>query len=110
MINIDIYRNEDGNISGYRVHGHSGTAPRGSDIVCAGISSLAQTALLGISKHLHREVDGYVKPSGDLQVKLKGAPDDLTQAVLETMRLGFVEITRANPNAVRIEEVHTHRG
>lgn len=107
MINIEIYYNEDGKISAYHVYGHSGTAERGKDIVCAGISALAQTALLGIGKHLHRDVDFNINPSGDLRMKLKGAPDDLTQAVLETMRLGFAAISNANPNAVCIE---TRRG
>jgi uncharacterized protein len=104
MIQIDVFRIADGKISGYQVHGHSGTAPRGRDIVCAGISALAQTALLGIGEHLHRPVDFQIKPSGDLRMKLRGEPDDLTQAILETMRLGFVEIARANPNAVHLKD------
>ena len=104
MIQIDVFRISDGKISGYQVHGHSGTAPKGRDIVCAGISALAQTALLGIGEHLHRPVDFQIKPSGDLRMKLRGEPDDLTQAILETMRLGFVEIARANPNAVQLKD------
>ena len=104
MIQIDVFRIPDGKISGYRVHGHSGTASKGQDIVCAGISALAQTALLGISEHLHRSVDFRIQPSGDLRMELKGEPDDLTQAILETMRLGFAEIARANPNAVRMKD------
>ena len=88
-----------------RVHGHSGTAARGQDIVCAGISALAQTALLGIGEHLHRPLDYDVRPSGDLRMKLKSAPDDLTQAILETACLGFAAIQRANPDAVRMNEL-----
>ena len=107
MINIEIYCNEDGMINAYHVYGHSGTAKRGQDIVCAGVSALAQTTLLGIGKHLHREIDFNINPSGDLRMKLKSAPDDLTQAIFETMRLGFAEISKANPNAVCIE---TRRG
>lgn len=102
MIRIDVFRNKDGKISEYRVCGHSGTAERGRDIVCAGISSLAQTALLGLGEHLHRDMDYSVDPSGDLHMKLRGEPDDLTQAVLETMHLGFAAIHEANPDAVRI--------
>lgn len=94
----------DGYISALRVQGHSGTAPHGEDIVCAAVSALAQTALLGIGKHLHRDVDWHVLASGDLYLKLKSAPDDLTQAILETARLGFVEIAKANPGAVRIDD------
>jgi uncharacterized protein len=103
MIKIEIFRTLVGKVSGYAVKGHSDTAEYGQDIVCAGISSLAQTALLGIGKHLHREVD-YKVASGDLRVKLKSEPDDLTEAILETMILGFVEIEKINPKSVRILE------
>lgn len=104
MIHIEIKRNLDGKISSYRVQGHSGTAPKGEDIVCAGISALAQTALFGLGKHLHQDMDFLVDPSGDLRMELRGEPDDLTEAILETMRLGFAEIAKANPNAVRLTE------
>lgn len=106
MIHIDIFRLSDGRISSFRVHGHSGTAERGKDIVCAGISALAQTALLGIGEHLHRPLDFDIRPSGDLRMELKSDPDDLTQAILETMRLGFAAIEQANPNAVRMKDGH----
>ena len=101
MIEIRIER-RDGKISGCQVKGHSGTAERGFDIICAGVSSLVQAALLGIGKHLHREVR-YRVASGDFFMELKSSPDDLTEAVLETMRLGLEEIVKIDSNAVRIE-------
>ena len=104
MIKIEIFKNRDGKISGYEVTGHSGTAARGKDIVCAGVSSLAQTALLGIGEYLHREVE-YSVASGKLCMKLKGAPDDLTEAVLQTMLLGLMEIEKLSPRVVRIKRV-----
>ena len=103
MIKVEIFKNEDGKIFGYEVTGHSGTAAHGEDIVCAGVSSLAQTALLGIGKYLHREVD-YKVASGKLSMRLKGVPDDLTEAVLQTMLLGLEEIAKISPKAVRINE------
>lgn len=102
MIEIKVYRNSQGKISGYDVRGHHGE--RGSDIVCAGISSLAQTALKGIGQHLHREVD-YKVASGDLHVSLKGIPDELTDAVLETMLIGFYDIQGYDPDEISISVV-----
>ena len=102
MIEIVIYEEKNGRISAFRVHGHSGTAPKGRDIVCAGVSALAQTALLGLGRHLHRDVDYHIDPSGDLQLKLREAPDDLSEAILRTMRLGIAEIEKAYPDAVRV--------
>lgn len=91
----------DGKASGFTVTGHSGTAERGRDIVCAGVSALTQTALLGIMEYLHREVD-YDVASGKLSVRLKSAPDDLTEAILQSMLLGLTEIQKLSPEAVHI--------
>ena len=109
MIRIEIYYENGGKISGFRASGHSGTAEKGHDIVCAGVSALSQAALLGIGRHLHREMDYDVDPSGDLRMKLSGEPDDLTQAIFATMRLGFVEIAKSYPNAVSLKESRTAR-
>jgi hypothetical protein len=35
-------------------------------------------------------------------MRLKGAPDDLTEAILQTMLLGLMEIQKLSPEAVRI--------
>lgn len=102
MIKIEIQRNSNGMIFALRVSGHSGTADKGGDIVCAGVSVLAQAAVVGLSEHLHREVDYSIDPDGELKLRLKGDPDDLTEAVLETVRLGFVGVAEASPGAVRI--------
>ncbi|MBQ7477770.1 MAG: ribosomal-processing cysteine protease Prp [Selenomonadaceae bacterium] len=104
MIEVSIFLSQGERISGFRVTGHSGTAAKGRDIVCAGVSALAQAALLGIGEYLHREVE-YSVASGKLCMKLKGAPDDLTEAVLQTMLLGLMEIEKLSPRAVRIKRV-----
>lgn len=101
MIEIRVFSKSDGKISGFSVTGHSGTAERGQDIVCAGVSSLTQTALLGMMEYLHREVD-YDVASGKLFVQLKCDPDDLTEAILQSMLLGLMEIQKLSPEAVRI--------
>ena len=102
MIEVEIHEERDGRISAFSVQGHSGTAPKGRDIVCAGVSALSQTALLGLGRHLHREIDFHIDPSGDLHMKLREAPDDLSEAILRTMRLGIAEIEKAYPDAVRL--------
>ncbi len=110
MIEAEFIEERDGRISAFSVHGHSGTAPKGRDIVCAGISALAQTALLGLGRHLHREIDYNIDPSGDLRMKLRGAPDDLTEAILRTLRMGIEEIGKVYPDAVRIKAMNGKTG
>lgn len=102
MIKINIFSEADGKIQGFSVSGHSGTADYGQDIVCAGVSSLAQTALLGVGEHLHRAMD-YSVASGELRMMLKDKPDDLTESILQTMLLGLKEIAKVSPEAVKIQ-------
>ncbi len=103
MVRIEIYRNSSNAITGFSVTGHANTAPHGQDIVCAAVSVLAQTAVLGLERHLGRSVHLDIA-SGKLKVELDSAPDDLTGAVLETMLLGLKEIVQINPKSVRIFE------
>lgn len=51
MIKVKIFRNSTGKINGFKVTGHGvDMAPHGQDIVCAGVSALTQTAILGVAK------------------------------------------------------------
>lgn len=102
MIKIQIMRDIRKAITGFRVAGHANTAPHGEDIVCAGVSALTQSAILGLSRYLGRQVNFEVA-SGKLIVELSEA-DELTGAILETMLLGLQEIANNYPNSVRIEE------
>ncbi|MCI6283519.1 ribosomal-processing cysteine protease Prp [Selenomonas sp.] len=101
MITVTILTQEDGKITGFSAEGHSGTAPRGEDIVCAGVSSLTDSAYLGITEYLHRNVISK-DSSGKLHMVLEGRPDERTEAILETMLLGLTAIAEAYPRALRI--------
>ena len=103
MIKVKIFRNSTGKINGFKVTGHADTAPHGQDIVCAGVSALTQTAILGVAKHLRREVE-YVVKSGNLILNLLSEPDELTDAIFETMLLGLVEIEKINSKNIKISE------
>ena len=98
MISVKIFVNEDGMIDGYAVSGHSGTAARGQDIVCAGVSALTQSALL------HRAVT-YDIASGNLRVRLSEPPDERSEAILRTMWMGLAEIEKISPKGIQIQEV-----
>ena len=69
MIKISVMRQDDDKVIGLLVEGHAGAGAYGQDIVCAGISALAQSVILGLAKHLHREINYDVKP-GYLSVAL----------------------------------------
>ena len=105
MINIKISL-QNNKISGFEISGHANTAPRGYDIVCAGVSALSQTALMGLGQYLKRDIDFEQAPpdrGGFLSMKLNSDPDSLSEAVLQTMLLGLKEIERLYPKIIKIE-------
>jgi len=105
VIRIRVWRH-DGVIAGFSVRGHSGYAEAGSDIVCAGVSAVVQTVILGLEEQLGLNLrleagDGYLSCSLPML-----AGDDLLCAsvLLETMVSGLYEISRQHEDYVAIEE------
>ena len=105
MIKVEIYRDEKGLITGYSVSGHAGYDEAGYDIVCSAVSALTQAPLMGLERYLKRRPQYSVdQKSGRLTAALNSAPDELTQAILETMLCGVGSIVRQYPKYVSIEE------
>lgn len=107
MTNIRFYRDTRGLLRGFSIVGHTGSAPAGEDIVCAGVSALSQTAVnalegvAGIKVSLHMS-DGYLGvrlPKGLDAKKLYNA-----QVILRTVRQGLQGIAATYPQYVRMRE------
>lgn len=88
---------------GFRVQGHAGYAPRGDDIVCAGVSTLVQTAVAALHRFLTRPplLEKTSQDEGEICVQLR-LPGVLTaeemstaQVILETMEIGMLGIARS---------------
>ena len=101
MIRVRIERDSTGRIQGFEAKGHAGAGPRGNDIVCAAVSVLTDSVFLGLDRHLKREME-WNADSGDISVRLKEAPDELTEAILATLVLGLTEIQKIYPDRLRI--------
>ena len=98
MIEIVIQR-QNGHIIGYEVKGHAGEI--GTSIVCAGVSTLAQTTLKGLDKY--NLLASYKVENGKLQGRVTEITA-LTDALLETMLIGYYDILGVAPNDVCIQE------
>ncbi len=90
-------------LSGFAVEGHAGFAKRGKDIVCAGVSALAQTALFGLRDILGDAVtsdmkDGYLT----VQVDRFRAREEGPRAVLRTLELGLKAVERSYPGTMQV--------
>ena len=96
-------RSHSNSVIGFSINGHAGSAPYGQDLVCAAVSALAQTTILGLTTHLKRDVS-YVVEEGRLSVQLNTSPDKQTDAVLETMILGLLEIEKLHSDYITISQ------
>lgn len=103
MIVAEIYKQGDGKIIGFSVDGHANTAKRGFDIYCAGASMISQSAFLCMRDHLKRDFIADF-PHGRLMMRLKDAPDDLTEAVFQTFLIGMKELEKIAPQIVKVKE------
>jgi len=101
MVRIRIER-KSGKIVSFSAEGHSDYKRKGEDIVCAGISSILQTAVLGLKEYLKVDIE-LKKGIGNMMVRLKSSPEKASQAILETMLLGLWKIEKEYPDKVKIE-------
>jgi hypothetical protein len=90
MITIDIKRDQNKNIVSFSGTGHAEYAEYGQDIVCAAISAIMQTAVLGLTNYLNFDINIDVKDGWlDCQLTSEIAQDLQVKAILETMLVGL---------------------
>jgi len=95
MIRVELHKDDRDVIRTFRVEGHSGYADHGQDIICAGVSAITQTALIGLLHHLEQK-PVYRRGNGMLVCSL-GADLNESDAlkariILSTMELGLKDI------------------
>lgn len=95
MIKITMFQDQS-EILGYIVQGHADYDEAGQDIVCAAVSVLAQTALLGLEQFLPDQYLWEIQQDGYMECRLgehltqEEAHD--AQVILMTMLRGFESI------------------
>jgi uncharacterized protein YsxB (DUF464 family) len=87
-----------GKILGFKIDGHARFAKKGHDIVCAAVSAVAQTAILGLDEFLSGD-DFFVSiKEGNLEWFLQDKPGISNsrdaQIILKTLYLGIEAIER----------------
>ena len=104
MTNVRISR-QGRWLRGFEISGHSGYAERGEDIVCAAISAISQTAVLGITEVVR--LKPFCKQDdaeGRLRVRLRSSDvgNRRAEAILRTMVVGLMNIQAQYPDFLRI--------
>ena len=103
MTHIDVKRNGVGQIIECHFQGHAGAAPYGEDIVCAAISMLSQTSILGLHEVAQQTME-YQMEDGELHILLSEPINESGQAILETMLLGIKNVADQYSDFVRVSE------
>jgi uncharacterized protein len=105
LIRIRLVRDGEGRCLGYEASGHAGAAPHGHDVVCAAVSALLQSTLLGLSQVVRAEVTSsqrsgrFVCTLAETSVSTEGV-----RALLETLALSVRQLEVQYPTFVRVEE------
>ncbi len=104
---IKIKRDRDGAIAAVESCGHAGFSGHGTDIVCAAVSALLQTAVLGVesvtgSDDFYRCSEGYLFFESPVVSCEKNRAN--IAFLLETICKALLEIRKQYPSYIRIEE------
>ncbi len=89
---------------GFSVMGHAGCGEYGEDLVCAGVSAIVQTAILGISDVLHLKADISINEGDTVCILNREVSEsDLQNAeiVFKTMNAGLESIVSAYPKTLK---------
>ena len=87
-----MHRDKEYRYTGFTISGHADYAEEGSDIVCAAVSALSQTALLGLMEYASKDVP-YEVNEGFLSVTVP-EPSEASEIILGTMARGLQEMVR----------------
>ena len=96
------FRTEGNRVTGFDSVGHSGYAEEGEDIVCAAVSAITQTAMMGL-QHYEPTTQAQWEAGDDpiLSVKVP-RPGRETEVILRTMVIGLEDILSGVPQYVRV--------
>ena len=86
--------------SGITMDGHAGYAPRGQDIVCAGISTLVQTLIQSFEDLCTDEISYHLQP-GRVEIK-HGDLSAKAQVLVNSFFIGVYMIAERYPNHVKV--------
>ena len=103
MVRVTVFE-ERGTPVGFELTGHADQGAYGEDIVCAGISAITETALLGITDVLKLDA-AWTREEGDLRCELsrETAGEELMKAaiVFNTMIAGLTSLRQAYPKSLK---------
>jgi len=109
MIQVNIFRNNNGLIRGFEISGHAGYAELGQDIVCAAVSILATTTVNSLLEQLSLKPSYKVdENSGFLECyiseELSEIEQERAQVILKTLEIGLKSIKQEYTEYIKIRQ------
>ena len=107
MTTISVVR-KAGHIVEFTLNGHTGAGDYGKDVVCAALSAVAQTALLGLKNVAKLDVR-FIRDDdkGFLHVIIDTQDEDAryrADIIAETMMCGIKDLAEGYPQYIKLEE------
>ncbi len=102
MTTIKFFKEKE-NFTGFECLGHTGYAENGTDILCSAISSLTQSACLGVMKVLNLKCE-YKKEDGFLKLIILENVEK-AQDLLKTLKFSLEDIKCGNEKYIQIKTV-----
>lgn len=106
MTGITVFR-KNGRLIGFEISGHTGYAESGEDIVCAAVSAITQTAVMGI-QNLVKCPAAFETEDGELRFMLdksvKGKSLEQAELILGTMLLGLRSVKNEYGKYLKLTE------
>ena len=103
MVRVTVFR-ERGIPVGFELTGHANKGAYGEDIVCAGISAITETALLGVTDVLKLDA-AVAQEEGHVRCELSRdtSPEDMDKAaiVFNTMIAGLTSLQHGYPKSLK---------
>ena len=103
MITVTVTR-ENGDPVGFTVKGHANMGEYGEDLVCAAVSAIVQTAILGITEVCHISAGVSIEEGETTCILSQDAnPDEIQSAgiVFNTMIRGLRSIQASYPGTLK---------
>ncbi len=91
-----------GELLGFRVHGHSGYADQGSDIVCAAVSSAVIMTMNTVTDVLHTDAE-VSAGDGDAVLKISKKDAERCSVLLQGLKLHLLELEKQYSDFITIK-------
>ena len=94
MVSVEIFRNKEGQINGFKIMGHAMFDDKGKDIVCAAVSILAINTVNSIEKFLPEDKMEVFSDEkrGVIECSLKEPVSEKARLLLDTFAFGMENI------------------